>query len=507
MRLPSLALLFVASCGAFAGWLVSALVPPAPRADEPTVRTEDFRLVRKADDAVEVTDAKWFTVPFLFGDFDLHMDIELGEKVDLDVVLRQVEPRIVQNQLRSFHGRFCVLRMSTVKNGPAWLTREQALFDPRAGGVELAAGYAATVWVQGRGRMLRANVAGKWQPWFAADDEYGMFTLVARGGTVVLHNFVVETRGLLRAWLWSRWFWAGVGALGALIVFAVAHARAERGKWFLTAGLLLIGACWLGSRLGDVELALPAPSALLQMLVAALLLALASLRSVRALAMLAMVGAALLLLWNADRHLHHDGSQLDPVFGPRAGETISEALAQRVRGPFGVHTIGPAAHRVFLLGGKLLYDRGAPVEHLEPMLTGQLRGALREQVDVPCLPTVDGHTQQQWRMFTTFFTGYRPNVIVFGVPRDEAAVDEATGTPRSDPSTLATTLRAAREHCQANDCKLVVFTEAELPSDLMGVLRLAERDGVPLVIAGAAEAPAERAKKLAAAILPLRKPR
>jgi hypothetical protein len=507
MRLYSIASLLLVACGAFSGWIVCHRLPSVLHSNEQGLRTEDYRFERKADKAFEVSDAAWFLVPWRYGDFDLHMDVELGEGMELDILLRQVEPRIVEDRFLPFHGRFSVLRLSSKADAPGWRTREQALFGPHDGGVELAAGYVATVWVQARGRLLRANVAGKWQPWFLADDEYGMTALVARGGKAVLHNLVIQSRGQQRAWLWSRWLWAGLGALGAAILLAIGHARGERPIWFLTAGPLLLASAWLFAGVGKLDLSLPAPTALLQILAAAMAVTLASQRSLRWPWLLALLTGALLLVWNANRSLRHDGRALDPVFGPDAGETVSEALAQRVRGPFEVHTAGPAAHRVFLLGGKLLYDRGTPTEHLEPLLAGQLRAGLLAPVDVPCLPTVDGHSQQQWRLFSGFFTGYRPNVLVFGVPRDEAAVDEATGAPRSDASALEATLALARQHCIANACSLVVFTEAGLPKELLAVLEKAAASGTPLVRAEEGEAPAAIAKKLAAAILPLLKTR
>ena len=508
MRFCSIASLFLVSCAAFSGWLVCHRLPSVVSLDEQRLRTEDYRFERKADKAFEVSDAAWFLVPWRYGDFDLHMDVELGEGMELDLLLRQVEPRIVEDQFVPFHGRFSVLRLSSKADAPGWRTREQALFGPHDGGVELAPGYVATVWVQARGRLLRANVAGKWQPWFVADDEYGMTALVARGGKAVLHNLVIQSKGQQRAWLWSRWLWAGLGALGALMLLAIGHARGERPIWFLTAGPLLLASTWLFAGVGRLDLSLPPPTALLQILAAALSVTLASQRSLRWPWLLALLAGASLLVWNADRQLRHDGSALDPVFGPHAGETVSEALAQRVRGAFGViHTVGPAAHRVFLLGGKLLYDRSTPEEHLEPLLGGQLRAGLRAAVDVPCLPTVDGHSEQQWRLFSGFFTGYRPNVLVLGVPRDEAALDETTGAPRSDAGRLDATLRQAQQYCLANACSLVVFTEAGLPKELFAVLEKAASTGIPLVRAEEGEAPAVIAKKLAAAILPLLKAR
>ncbi|MEO6593406.1 MAG: hypothetical protein ABIP94_01485 [Planctomycetota bacterium] len=513
MRPFFLASLFVVFCGAFAGNQVAALVPPPPRADEDGLFVGDYRFERRADRTFDISDGHWLPVPRQFADFDLQMDVELSESMDLDVLLRQVEPRPVQGKRLPFHARFAVLRLSTGKGGPGWLSRDDALLGPPDGGVELAPGHLATVWVQGRGRQLRANVAGKWLPWFQADDEYGMFTLVARGGKAVMHRFVIENRGQPRAWLWSRWFWVLLGAVGGGLV--VAAGAASRAGWFrmVVLGVWLAGSVWLlrGEPVFAQALLFPPPSALLGLLGGASVFAAVLLLASRwrngwlAALCIALVGGAWgLVVQDARKDLRFDDPGLDSVFGPRAGNTVSEAHAQLVRGPFEVHDPTSNEPRVFLLGGQLLYGRNlAPEVHVEPLLRGELRAALQKPIAVPCLPTADGHAQQQWRMFTAFYTRYRPKVIVLGVPRDEAAIDEATGLPRSNAGVLEATLKAARAHCAANGCSLVLFTEVGLPGELLAVLQAASHDGVPVVVADEADEPAALAKKLAAAILPL----
>jgi uncharacterized membrane protein len=187
-----------------------------------------------------------------------------------------------------------------------------------------------------------------------------------------------------------------------------------------------------------------------------------------------------------------------------------------VRGPTALHTLEPAAHRVFLLGGQLLYDRGGPADHLAPTLRTELLGRLhvRDQavpprpasglpLDVPCLPTVDGHSQQQWRLYETFYAGYRPEVLVFGVPRDEVVDDPRTARPRSSPAQLAASLRAARAHQTRHGGHVVVLTEHDLPAELSAVLQAEAAAGVPLVVAAAGETSPAIAARLAAVILPL----
>src|SRR5262245_54478382 len=125
MRPLLLASIFVVLCGAFSGQRTAQLLPATPRFDEASIWLDDYRLIAKPGEAFEVADGKWLIVPRLFPDFDLQMDVELGENVDLDVLLRQVEPRPVQRQQPQFHGRFSVLRLTTRDEGPAWLSREQ----------------------------------------------------------------------------------------------------------------------------------------------------------------------------------------------------------------------------------------------------------------------------------------------------------------------------------------------------------------------------------------------
>ncbi|MFY9344833.1 MAG: hypothetical protein WAT39_20235, partial [Planctomycetota bacterium] len=363
-------------------------------------------------------------------------------------------------------------------------------------------GQRATVWIEGRGRLLRANVAGKTSPWFTADDEYGMCTLVARGGKAVVHNLTITNRGQPRAWTWSRWFWAGLGALGGLLLAAIAGAQGAMGRTSFH-GVLAPLIAWLFMRQAATDLGWPDRAAMACVLAASLFAALTWLRTWRFWCALA---AVLLLVSSASTRLERDTAFADAWFGPRAGSQLSEAYAQLVRGPGGLHDAGQPGKRVFLLGGQLLYDRGQPAEHLELQLATALRAATRQPVVVPCVPTVDGHAQQQWRLFTRFFTGYRPAVVVLGVGRGEDAYDEASGRPRSHRAQLVATIRAARDHCAANGAKLVLFAEAGVTPELLLAVKESEKDGVPLVVAADGEAPGPIAGRLVAVIAPLLRP-
>ena len=213
---------FFVSC-AFAGSLVAGLVPEGlVESCEREVLQKKWQTSRAQDDLIEVTEARWMFLPFLLGDFDLQMDLEVSEGAEIDLLLRQVEPRRIDEELLPFAGRFSVLRLSTQGDGEGWRTREQALLGPPHNGVGIGAGHLATVWVEARGRKLRANVAGKPQPWFEADDLYGMFTMVAKGGKAVIHRLEITPHVWPSMWLWSTWTWAGFGVLAGALVAGLA---------------------------------------------------------------------------------------------------------------------------------------------------------------------------------------------------------------------------------------------------------------------------------------------
>lgn len=498
MRLSTLAVLWCVLCGALAGWFVAGVVPAALR--QPYLDPHDFHLARSKDDVKRVTPSLWWFEPRRYGDFDLLMDVELGENVDLDVVLRQVEPWFVDEQLPAFHGRFGVLRISSRQRGPGWHTREQALQTPGSGGIEVAAGIPATVKIEARGRVLRANVAGYKLPPFVVDDHFGMFTLMTRGGDAVVHSLTVTNLGAHRPWLWSRWWWCLLGAIGALVAVAIARATGEGHVDLVAASFAPPLLAWLLARRVDVEFGLPPPAALLCLLVTCLSVwLLRSRRGGRSLlartgTLLAVFAVALLAGTTADALFRRDHRDMDALFGPRAGAQVSEALGGLVRGPQGLHDAGRPGPRVFLLGGRPLYDRGAPGEHLELQLASLLRQAKQKPVDVPCLPTVEPTPRQQWQLFATCYQRYRPDVIVFGVGPDVAE------TPYPQ---LVSAVGEVTAWCKAKGAKLVLFADADAAPAMRDALHKAADDGVVFVAGAAGAAPRALAKQLADAIAPL----
>lgn len=514
-------LLLGALAGGAAGWLARAGGRPEPERGQLSLHRADFHMERRADDALEVTPAKWLQLPQLFGDFDLTCDLEIAEDTDLDLLLRKVEPRQLGSQFLPFHGRFQVLRLSTRRDAPAWRDRVEALLGP-PGGVSLAAGLVATVTIQARGRRLAANVAGKRLPDVLADDEHGGLAMIAHGGKAVVRSLHIDNLhepgdGLtdVQAYFADprltmaslRWPLAGA-ALGALLA---ALALVCRRPWPVAVAALvaLPGVAWpargwlLG---GQLPLLQPEPLTLLAITVVGVpLWCLVALGGIWRWG-LAGAGAAA-WLWLAfqamsiERPRSAPAPELDALFGPDAGEGIAEALAARVRGPRAIHVPDAHPHRVFLLGGQQLWDRRAPDEHLELLLAGELVAALGKPVDVPCLPTIDGWSAQQWRLFSTCYAGYRPQVLVFGVAREEGALD-AGGRPRSTPAQLREQLAAATAWCAANGSRLLLVADHGLPDAFAGELRAVGDQGVPMLQLDA-RGPGELARELATVIAPL----
>lgn len=489
--------------GGLAGLAVAERIPEGLREDELGLRAQPFVLQRGALDALNVTPERWLTLPFLVGDFDLHLELALDPGVEVDLLLRQVEPRLVGKVMQPFHGRFLVLRLSSVAAGPAWLGREEALLGEQRGGVLLSPGAPATVAIQGRGHELAANVAGRRLPPVQAADRYGMCSLIARGGKVAVQRFALTPRGLADAGYWRRSTWmafgAGLGVLLAGLAVWLGRGASGRSRWFGVPLALLAGAvCVLQLPRGGVPLALPPVAQIAMALVVVGGFGVLGLPGALWWRLSLGLGGVLVGVFGCRPHAVPATPQLDAVFGPAAGAGLAEALAQRVRGPFAVHTLADARHSVFLLGGQLLYDRGAPGEHLELLLAGELRVRRQQRVAVPCAPTLDGHAQQQWAWFSRFYRGFAPAVLVFGVGRDEAVVEG--GRPRSSPRHLEVVLEAVQQACREQGIGLVLLAERELPAELQASLQPAALAGVPVVWAEATDAPATLAVRLAEAV-------
>jgi len=542
--------------GAFAGVLADAIRRPTPRHDQPHLHERDFELGR----LIQVDDSKWWSLLELFADFDLQTTVELSENTDLDLLLRRTEPRTVQEQLPRFQGRFTVLRLSTRSgNATPWLSREQALLEPWRTGAPITAGVPATVLVQARGRWLRANVAGTWLPWIEATDDQGNMAFVSHGGNAVVRSLVLHNLGVpTRLPVWA------LAALAGLVLLAGGYARGLS-RVRLACGLLLFPVATWAARADAFRQLLPlcepdVASVLLCVLAGALLTVASWLRwsaPMRALVpgVLLLGGsvaaAGLAAAREAPRRADCEHPALELLFGPAAGDGLTEALAARLSGPFVKHTLAEAGQGVFLLGGKLLYAGRAPEQDLEVHLGGALACRKRGEIKVWSLPTADGYVEQQWWLFESFYTSYRPKVLVVGVPNDEGATvqrsraaawlrqqvlqhglsfaaarrelledirkagDLAIGSwltgggggssevVRSTPAELRQLLPHIRDWCAANSCRLVLLLDDHVAEPFREVVRAVAGGDVLLFETAAGEKVESIASRLAEQLVPL----
>lgn len=491
---------WVLLCGAVSGWLVEGVGLGNPRPHELTIQNLPFHLESNPSEPFLVRPDKWLALPALRQDFDMHADVELAEATTLDFVLRRVEPRALDGVSLPSQGRFRVLRLTTGSGGELWHTPAEALLN-EGGGTALAAGSGATVSIRARGRSLEASVAGR--PWLEVqtEDDYGGLALIARGGVVAVHALditPIPRPSRLPLWL------VGLGAAAPLAVLGVLLQRSV--LRLLLGGIALVVVTDLVRRVAFVDMPpLAEPDRSSELLVAwcaaplGVALCLGGKKLVVALAGAAALAAATGWYvggWTKQRFA--PTPELEALLGPDAGEQAVAALARRVPGPLAVHTLQPRERLVFLLGGQLLYQRGAaPDEHVELLLLGELRRDLAD-VDVVALPTVDGWSEQQWMLFELCYAEYRPQVLVLGIPASEAA-EVVEGQPRSSPEVVAAVVARARRWCGEHGCELVLLADARLSQDLLTALRSAGAD-LALVEVTPNASPMDFARELAAAV-------
>lgn len=499
--------------GALWGLVYSrTLAGPTVRMIEQNEYRQRFELNRSPEDRLEVTESRWLFLPFVFGDFDLQMDVELGEGVDLDVLLRRAEPRTVDGVRQQFAGRFTTLRLSAIGERPrelapaagtrGWLSRDVAVQHPRGGGVELGPGHLATVWISARGRTLTANVAGTVLPPFEAEDVYGMLTMTVKGGSAIVHRLEIEPCAAADRWLWSWWVWLLFGALAAASVAGVTVLVARRVPG-LGNGPIVLLMVWLLVRRVDTEWCVPEPLPAL--------LGFAGFAAVswtltvgerrwwlRALAMLLPVA----LIAYAMPRLEPEHATVDAIFGEYAGRDIAEAHGQLARGPAGLDDVAHDGPRVFLLGGEPVYNRGEPGDHIAVRLETSLRANLQDSVQVVTTPTIDAWAEQQWRMFDLCYQGFEPDVVVLGVGGFEDVVD-VDGAPRSSPQALAALVREIAADCRERGRRLVVFAAPEAPQRWRERLAALAVDDVNVVLARTTDDVEAIVSSLTEAISPL----
>jgi len=498
------------ACGAAAGWLLGGVVPAGLVQEcAGAVVQRPFRLTEEQ----RVTESSWLFLPQLWGDFDLQMDLELGAGAEVDVLVRQVEPRFVADVLEPFPGRFSALRISTEGDGVGWRTREAALFGPRGGAAGVEPGQVTSVWVEARGRQLTANVGGKRQPSFVADDVYGMLTVLVRGGDAVVHRLEIDARPVGGLWRWSRGAWGGAGVLAALLVAAAGALRAGERR-FGVAGGALLGVTLALSAPVELPLLFPALSGMLTLLAAATAVAVAvvTLRGRAQRRAAATIAALVVIAWANPTRVapgvaevlgRPGAAEVDAVFGPNAGEQLSKALAQVVRMPGAIVPREKRGKRAFLLGGEWLYNRGEPGEHVGLQLGGLLRASFGPGCDAVSLPTVDGSSAQQWRLFDGFYQGFEPDVVVFGVGDGEVERGARGEGQAGAIAALTETLRAVRDDCRARGRGLVVFVDVGASRSMRAAARMFVGEELPLVELTDEIPRVEVARRLHAALAPL----
>ncbi|MCC6672751.1 MAG: hypothetical protein IT458_16925 [Planctomycetes bacterium] len=473
-------LLLAASSGAGAWFLAVAPVDPLPP------RHGEDLLRRDADHVVTITEARPLQLHYVFGAVRWTLTVELPANGELDVVFRR-------NQPPAGHGRFALLRLSSVAEGPPWRTREEALFaDDLRGGVKVAPGVPATVTLEMRGHVVQANVAGRTLPAFRAFDVQGGQALVVRGGTAVVRSVRMERLPEPADPL--PWLPAALMSLGLLagIAFTIRPAGLR-----VVVLLLPLAGGWLAGRVlfahlvGDWR---PDGQSVLFGSLCAVPLA-ASLLAGRARVAWAVVGTLLgaSLLESAARGVREglaplQDPRLDLYFGAASRTAPFDALARVVQSRHAVHTLAPLGERVWFLGGEAVWEAGPDLgRHLALQVAGELSQGTRK-VEAVVVSHPFAHALQQVLVVGRFYADFAPKVVVFALGPWDGVADEPVsaraahaalrhGPPPHGWPLLLELWRATRRGTQR------LTPPADLPATLDELLALCRRLGAPLVLA------------------------
>jgi hypothetical protein len=528
------------TCGAAAAFLLGrpGPVPPAP------VHEQAFRLAQQGDDvpgavrrraagehALRVTPAKPLLLPYVFGDCDLFATVTLPRLGELDLAFRKLEPA-------GTHGRFSLLRLSADRDGPAWWTREQALFaGDRGGGLRVAAGLPASVRLELRGRVARADVAGRAAPSFEAVDDRGSFAFVVRGGEAEISHLQVVA---LPAPAGAPWPVAVGGLLGALVAMGCAASRRWR-RWAALA--LLPAAAWATHRLLAGQIvpgALAGEAGTATLLAALALFALAVGRpgaaartALRLLLVLAFAGALLEVFarLEASRLAALQDPRHDLLFGVDSGPAPFDALAKQLHGKNEVHAAEPDLERVVFLGGGPMFEADLDrAHHLAVQATARAGHLLGQRLVAAVFPTPFPHTLQQTALFQRYYADAYPALaVVLGVDRWEALregtasartrlarADASGGAPPASyalellrpawaapariasPAELQATLEEFVTFCAHRGLPLILATHAAIPGPYLAVVEaVARAHSLPLVCGAMTEDDRARTEDLA----------
>ncbi len=388
------------AAGALGSLLASAWLPTPP-----VLHDQDFRMLRGEDDAYDVRPGHPLILPFPFADFDMASDIELAADTDLDLVVRHVEPVLRDEGMPLFHARFAAIRSSTRAEGEPVRTREDALFDRfMDGGVKLAPGRVATITLEARGRVVEGNVAGVPIPPFATTDAHGALAFVSPRGHALVHTLTVQ-----RVPRPLRLMPIGLAAIGgAVLGLALAWLRGSTRR-ALAALLAVPAVAWVGGALVLHQLVPEcepdrASVVLIALAGAPAALALARLRRPFLAALIGAVCAfamfELATRVEVPRLAPFEDPRLTACFGWGSDSTPFDVLVPRLRARAEVHVPTPSKHRVFFLGGGMLYEGGADREDwVGPLAANAAHRSLGEPVDGVVVPTLYSCAFQQLALF------------------------------------------------------------------------------------------------------------
>ena len=496
--------------------VIAVFLVQAPR--ELTLERSPF-VLNAATGPLEITVPGPFGIPQTYGDFDLSVDVELSAETELDIVFRKVEPHYQGVQ---FHGRFHVLRLSTMAEGPPYRTHVQALFGDEEGGVQLAPGVLATVQLQARGRRVSGNVAGRRQPWVETADDHGSVLFAVRGGKALLRRLQIRPTPPVGGYL--PWLLAPAIVLAVSTVMAASGAM-RRYRWSLL--LIPIGA-WASSRLVVGQM-LPwtAPDGVTCLLLALWILplsvALGVLRPRPRLVLASALAGVLVLELGCQREVMRLAPLEDPrlslYFGEQSGGASLDALVGRTRSVTTGGTLGFGERRILFMGGRLLYEPLSRQELLEGEweagellalhTTDALNRSVGEKVVAVVLPTLKAHSLQQLLLFRTFYLDLAPRALVYAVTQAEletvnggnarrqlervggglpsagfvlgALLRSANPEPVATPEDLRQNLDELAGLCREQGIALALLVEMGLPGGFGEVVRsVSDRHGVPI---------------------------
>jgi hypothetical protein len=408
-------------------------------------------------DGTTITPERPLELPRRYADFDLHCSLELPPDADVDLLFRKVE-HWGEGHLPPFHARFAAIRVSSRKDGPGLLTREQLLFGPDIGGIRVSPGLPASLELECRGnRVVRANVNGIDLPNIETTDDFGNLALVSRDGVAIVHDFEVTVWPV--ATDYTSWLVVGGAGAGLGLLLGVFGASV----FAMTVSILVFGLGGLVATFFVTDHLLPAvtPSAAgiawgaMCLLPAALLLGCKPLkvrvRLVVAL-LVGVIGGAAILEMSArsegDRFAAFEDDRLDLVFGPQSGAAPFHALSRMLKCQYTAHMLTAARYDVLLLGGRQFFDfneaggggknidAGLPV-----LLQAKLKMSRDKEITCAAIPTELPNSYQQYAIFANYYKDYRPRVVVFGLSEDE---NEAHSILRAAPRELAKTSELPR---------------------------------------------------------------